>query len=331
MCHLSQAETFPARRFAIAPPATSRDILVSMNPHAGARTPHDHTNRIVERLCGAGYPAEIITDLNVLAEKSTSKHKAGQLRAVLACGGDGTAAVVRSKVPLEIPIVVIPMGTENLLGRYLRQSIEPDAVVQVIENGVVVELDLCQANGKAFLSMISAGFDAAVVRSLHENRQGNIHRLAYLRHIAQAIRLYEYPAMRLQWDEQGATPTDCRWLFAFNLPLYALGLPIAPDAVGTDGMLDLCWLEKGSAWAVARYLWHIVRREHFELADSGQRLVQRFRVESVDDMQIAYQLDGDFAGFLPVHVEILPSMLRLLVSQETACRLGFEITHTSNT
>jgi diacylglycerol kinase (ATP) len=306
-----------------------RHVMVSMNPRAGSQARHDHINRIVAGLQAVGFSTEVSTDLEELAKKAASQDKAGQLRAVLACGGDGTAAAVRSYVPLDIPLLVVPMGTENLLGTYLRQSIEPDAIVQVIENGVVVELDLCQANGKSFLSMISAGFDAAVVRSLHENRLGNIHRLAYLRHIVLAIRRYDYPSIRVRWDAEGAKPIDCRWLFAFNLPLYALGLPVAPDAVGTDGLLDLCWLEQGSAWSVARYLWHIVRREHFELADAGQQLVQRFHIESIDGAEIAYQLDGDFAGVLPVEVQVLPKMLRLLVSQDMALRLGFEISQRS--
>jgi diacylglycerol kinase family enzyme len=66
------------------------------------------------------------------------------------------------------------------------------------------------------------------------------------------------------------------------------------------------------------------------LADAGQIRVTRFRVEPVDNSEVTYQLDGDFAGVLPVEVEILPGKLRLLVSQETARRLGFEVWPTSN-
>ena len=127
------------------------------------------------------------------------------MRAVLAIGGDGTASVVRSHVPLEIPLLVVPMGTENLLGRYVRQSTDPAAVLDVVENGVVAELDLGQANGKPFLLMISAGFDAEVIRSLHENRRGNISRAAYFLPSLRAMRSYEYPPMRIYWDTASAT------------------------------------------------------------------------------------------------------------------------------
>ena len=47
-------------------------------------------------------------------------------------------------------------------------------------------------------------------------------------------------------------PLRCRWLFGFNLPLYAVGLPIAPQAVATDGLLDICTFARGSLWSVLR-------------------------------------------------------------------------------
>ncbi len=218
------------------------------------------------------------------------------------------------------------MGTENLLGRYLRQSTDPAAILDAVENGVIAEFDLGQANGKPFLLMISAGFDAEVVRSLHENRRGNISRAAYFLPTLRVIRRYDFPAMRIYWGASSAEEsTRCRWLFGFNLPLYALGLPIAPDAVGTDGKLDVCSFDRGTAWSVARYIWHIVRKVHLDLPDAGLRQVQRFRIEPTQDSVVAYQLDGDFAGTLPVDVEVLPKQLRLLVSAATARRLGFEL------
>src|SRR4029079_18554525 len=124
-----------------------------------------------------------------------------------------------------------------------------------------------------------------------------------------------------------AHPAVLRWLFGFNRPLYALGLPIAPAAVGTDGLLDVCSLEQGSIWSVVRYLWHIVRRTHLDLPDASLRQVRRFRIDATGVAQVAYQLDGDFAGVLPVEVEVLPGQLSLLVSRETAGRLGFDTVH----
>jgi diacylglycerol kinase family enzyme len=107
------------------------------------------------------------------------------------------------------------------------------------------------------------------------------------------------------------------------LPLYALGLPIAPEAVATDGLLDVCTFERGTVWNVARYAWHVMRRGHMSLSDAALTRSRRFRLEATDGREVAYQLDGDFAGTLPVDVEVLPGQLRLMVPPQTVGRLGF--------
>ncbi|HEX3600125.1 MAG TPA: diacylglycerol kinase family protein [Lacipirellulaceae bacterium] len=324
MSALSQPETAHlAGRQALRPSPISRSVLLSLNPRAGSGAGHDRVANIVEALESCHFQVRLVTDLEVLKSTAEEAQKAQDLRCVLAVGGDGTACAVRRSVPLDIPMVIVPMGTENLLGRYLNQVTDPVALVDLVENGLVVELDLGRANGDVFLLMISVGFDAEVIRGLHENRRGNISRAAYFLPTLRALRSYRYPPIRIYWDNAAAEPTLCRWIFGFNLPLYALGLPIAPDAIGTDGLLDVCTFERGTMFSIARYLWHILRGVHLNLPDAGLRQAKQFRLESTSDAATAYQLDGDFAGVLPVEIEIFPKQLKLLVTSETAERLGF--------
>jgi diacylglycerol kinase family enzyme len=324
----SQSETVGKRlAAATAPGSDSRDVLISLNPRAGRRSCHGRVQKIGEQLARAGFNVQSTSDLAELASLATDGMESGRLRAVIAVGGDGTASVVRNHVPLVVPMLPVPMGTENLLGRYVGQTTEPADVCRTMTDGVVVGLDLCRANGTHFLLMVSAGFDAEVVRTLHENRSGNITRRSYFLPTLRAIRSYRYPKMRLY--SEGASgahePHECRWMFGFNLPLYALGLPIAPDASAADGLLDICTFERGKLWSVLRYLWHVQRRAHSELADTVILHSRRFRLETQDSLKIPYQLDGDYGGTLPLEVEVLPGELRLLVSRSAAERLGFAL------
>ena len=315
-------------QIASRPSPAARDVLISANPRAGSRSRHAHIESIVEALGRAGYDVRLTTQLSELADMAAEGAETGRLRAVIAIGGDGTASIVRTTVPLSVPLVPVPMGTENLLGRFVAQATDPASVCRTIVEGVTVGLDLGRANDKYFLLMISAGFDAEVVRSLHENRRGNITRAAYFLPMLRALRSYRYPQMELYWGDTLAPsnePLRCRWLFGFNLPLYALGLPIAPDALATDGLLDVCTFQRGSAWSVLRYLWHVRRGCHLSLPDAALRRSCRFRLEGPKPVELAYQLDGDHGGILPVDVEVLPGELRLLVSPTMAARLGFEI------
>jgi diacylglycerol kinase (ATP) len=328
MSTASQVETaILPPQIASRPSPAARSVIISANPRAGSRSRLTHIESIVRVLADAGYKIRLLTNLDELTGLSAEQAKTGELRAVVAVGGDGTASIVRTHVPLEVPLLPVPMGTENLLGRFVRQATDPIAVCRTLDNGVTVGLDLGRANGKLFLLMISAGFDAEVVRSLHLNRRGNITRAAYFLPMVRAIRNYRYPQMELYCGHKLAPPArlQCRWLFAFNLPLYALGLPIAPDALATDGLLDVCTFERGSTWSVLRYLWHVRRGCHLGLPDTALRRCSRFRLEGPNSVELAYQVDGEYGGTLPVDVELLPGELRLLVTAETAARLGFEV------
>jgi diacylglycerol kinase family enzyme len=299
-----------------------------MNPRAGSRARHEQVEAIAAALRQANFQAHVTTNLDDLHGLASEGLKSGTMRAVVAVGGDGTASIVRNHVPLELPLLVVPMGTENLLGRFVRQAIDPASVCDVLENGVVAELDLGRAAGKYFLLMISAGFDAEVIRSLHDNRRGNISHLSYILPTMRSIVRYAYPEMQLYCEPQLSGDVGvhrCRWLFGFNLPLYALGLPIAPGAVATDGLLDVYAFERGAVWSVARYLWHIVQKGHHKLADAKVSHARQFRLEAADGATIPYQLDGDYAGALPVEVDVLPGQLRLLVSRDSARQLGMEV------
>jgi diacylglycerol kinase family enzyme len=298
-----------------------------MNPRAGSRSRHDRVREIEQALASSGYGVRVSTDLDELAGLAKEEHRAGTLRAVVAVGGDGTASVVRNHVPLAVPLLPVPMGTENLLGRFIGQATEVADVCRTLEEGVVIGLDLGRAGSKHFLLMVSAGFDAEVVRVLHENRRGNINRTAYVRPTLQAIRSYNFPQIEISWAQQqpAGVPQHCRWLFGFNLPLYALGLRIAPEAVATDGQLDLCLFQRGSIWSPLRYLWHVKWGRHLALEDVALARSTKFRLSGPTSSSIAYQIDGDFGGTLPVDIEVLPGELRLLVSAATAQSLGFAV------
>ena len=151
MSRKSQAETaFQTRHDAVRPDPAARGILISFNPRAGSRSCRNRAEAIGHVLADAGYHVRSTTDLDELATLSAEGLESGDLRAVLAVGGDGTASVVRRHVPLAVPMVPIPMGTENLLGRFVGQATTPDSVLRTVEDGVTVGLDLGRRERKAF-------------------------------------------------------------------------------------------------------------------------------------------------------------------------------------
>jgi diacylglycerol kinase family enzyme len=100
-------------------------------------------------------------------------------------------------------------------------------------------------------------------------------------------------------------------VFVFNLPQYALDLPIAANARPDDGLLDLCVFERPGLWNLARYLLAVFRGCHGQLPDFQHRLVRRVRLSLAQPMPL--QTDGDPAGQLPATIEVVPAGMTLVV------------------
>lgn len=232
-----------------------------------------------------------------------------EFEGVIAAGGDGTVSMLADWLHPSTPLGIFPLGTENLLARHFLFSTEPQAFVERWLNGPRIRLDAGVANGKLFMVMASVGFDADVVTRLHQERTGHIRHWSYFKPLWRSIRKYQYPELRIVTDNH-SRPIKARWAWVFNVPRYAMNLPILPDANGHDGKLDLCtfrggWLLKGLVYFVG-----ILLRRHRGWRDTHVERAIRIHIES--DSAVPYQLDGDPGGHLPLEIEILPARLTLV-------------------
>jgi diacylglycerol kinase family enzyme len=276
---------------------------------------------LVDSLRGAGFQVEAKTDLAEVAAQANELHRQGRLRALVGAGGDGTAAELTNRTEPGVPISLLAAGTANLLAKHFRLSGRPEKLCQTIVTGQLRELDAGRANGRLFLVMIGCGFDAEVVRQVHEQREtcsrrgGHIGYTTYFKPVWRSIRSYRYPEIQVHCgDSEGASSElmTAHWAFASNLPRYGWGIPLAPKAEDNDGQLDLCTYEGNSLWRGAMFAmaaqfggWHQCLRDC--------RMMRTSKVRFTSEEPVSYQLDGDPGGVLPVEVEVLPKRLTLLV------------------
>jgi diacylglycerol kinase family enzyme len=315
---------------AIQIPDDARDVLLSVNPHAGLRNRQDTAHALRRHLAAAGLNGELITAIDELAEAAAARLAAGSLRAVVAAGGDGTLSLIANRTPPGTPLAILPLGTENLLAKYLETTADPQQLSRTIAAGCAVQLDAGQAGDRIFTLMAGCGFDADVVRRLHRRRTGHIHHLSYAKPILDAIRKYEYPELRVRYAPSGARSEEepaelvARWVFVVNLPRYAGGLSFAPQASGTDGLLDVCTFKDGSLWSGLVYLSGVMLGQHEAMDDFTRVQTPRLSISAAGPAP--YQLDGDPGGELPVEIRALPERLTLLVTRHWAEHHGFTVT-----
>jgi diacylglycerol kinase family enzyme len=298
-------------------------VLISVSPHAGSRSSNYLSDRLVDLLRARRLAPEVSSDLDHVAQRANQAHAAGRLKAIVGIGGDGTAAELVNRTDPGVPITLLAAGTANLIARHFRLSSLPERVAATVAEGKVLRLDAGRASGRLFLVMVSCGLDAEVVRRVHEHRRnnpagGHISYWSYAKPIADSLRTYRYPEMQIVGEEplEGVSsptplPLRARWVLAFNIPRYGWGLPLAPAADPTDGLIDVCTFRRGSLWHGLRYLAAAQLGCHRRLSDCVCFRARRLRITADED--VAYQLDGDPGGMLPVEIEVLPGRVSLIV------------------
>ena len=259
-----------------------------------------------------GFEPILLTDLVEVESKTKSHLRDGTLRAVVSAGGDGTVSLLGNLLPQETPFAILPLGTENLLGRHLGLKADEEFFVGLIKHGKIRKIDSGSANGKRFFVVASCGFDAAVVKRLDEVRSGHINYLSWLKPIAQTIFSYRFPPLRITMDgKQSLRPV--RWAFIFNIPRYAIGLRITPEAVDCDGKLDACTYRDGGIFRGIWYLAVTFLGSHKRLDASELSKFESMRIEADCEDPVYYELDGDPGGELPVEIEVCKEGLTVLV------------------
>jgi len=311
--------------------SSARLVVISRNPHSGKSASQERVAELERQLLGKGFRVEVpdsIAGVCALAEQGVAQ---GELRAVIAGGGDGTLNLLVNKLPAAVPFLGFPLGTENLVAKYLGWSAEPRRVCDLLQTGRIVNFDAGQANEQIFLVMFSCGLDADVVHRLHSERRGHITHASYLKPIFQALRRYRYAPFGLRAQGSAAMQTavksaksspvveaaTARWLFVSNLPNYAGQIGITPQATPTDGLLDWCAFQGGSFFSSLRYLFSVLLRSHPQLRDCLLGRCEGLTAAAEDSTSppIPYQIDGDPGGFLPVDIKVLPGRFRAIVEQ----------------
>jgi diacylglycerol kinase (ATP) len=290
-----------------------------VNPKAGPASSESLVNDLTWGLCRQRLKVEVFTDLAAAMAQANRIHVDGGLRALVGVGGDGTAAALVNGTAEGVPITLFPGGNSNLLARYFGLTKNPEQICRVIGDGMTVRTDAGLANGRIFLLMAGCGFDAEVVRRVHEQRTTHISQFKYVKPIFKSIWSYRFPEIRVDlesqqeaWDDpvQSATALSARWAFAFNLPCYAGGLVAAPKANGNDGLFDVCSFRRGGFFSGLGLLAAVAIHRPSWLPGCTIRRTKRLYLTS--EAKVPYQLDGDHGGFLPLELQVLPNRLTFL-------------------
>ncbi|MDR0745881.1 MAG: YegS/Rv2252/BmrU family lipid kinase [Mediterranea sp.] len=160
---------------------------------------------------------------------------------VVAVGGDGTVNEVgRSLAETNTALGILPLGSGNGLARHLQIPMDTRKALEVINEGLIKQVDYGKINGTPFFCTCGVGFDAFV--SLKFAKAGKRGMLTYIEKTLQESLNYRPETYELE-TEDGKVKHKAFLIACGNASQYGNNAYIAPKATMTDGLLDVTILE----------------------------------------------------------------------------------------
>jgi len=238
---------------------------------------------------------------------------------VLAVGGDGTAnEVAGGLLGSSVAMGVVPAGSGNGLARTLRIPLDAAGALRALSTAVTRRIDVGRINGRPFLNVGGAGFDAAVGQEFHARalRGGRRGVMSYARIAFAMSWTYRCGGFTLEAGshrfEGGA------WLVAFvNGRQYGGAAAIAPGSLMDDGLLEMVVIEEATpleilAAAPRMYLGGLDRFRRYRRLAASQAVL-------TGPEPFPHHLDGEPGGpATRLEVTVDPKALNVLVPRSTA-------------
>jgi diacylglycerol kinase (ATP) len=239
---------------------------------------------------------------------------------IVACGGDGTiqqvAAVLaelRAKGRKTVPAMgLAPAGRCNDFARVLGITREPEAIANVLAEGVRTPLDLGRVNDRYFCTIATLGIDAEVSDFVDTMRMPLRGTIAYLYGAIRMLFRYRAKTVRIEGDF-GEIERAVFLASTGNTSSYGGAIPIVPEANPTDGLLDLCVIDRVSRIRAMLLIPVVMRGKH--PGRRGITIVQSKKLRIVSDQAVELWADGERIGKTPVTIEAVPGAIDVLLSK----------------
>jgi diacylglycerol kinase family enzyme len=259
--------------------------------------------------------------------QSIAAAAANKSDAVFACGGDGTVhEVLQGLVGTTAALGVVPLGTANVFARNLHLSLNPIKALEQQLNFEPRAISVGEARyttresevTRYFTVMAGAGPDGALVYRLLAGKRSKFGRSAYYAHALRLFFMRSFPAFRVkyrtsdhgEWVEQrgvsvmcsrvsnlggvfsrlgsGSSPFESDLLLSIVKPPARVGLPawFALSRIGLNSHNP--WLEEVR---VSEFICTPIETNH----------------------RIHAELDGEWVGYLPLSVRLVPRATFLLM------------------
>lgn len=265
------------------------------------------------------------TKLVSTSEKETRQFlnhvlRAYQLQAVGVIGGDGTiSSVIQVLANTSVPLAIFPAGSGNDTVRMFNLTNHPEQFIKRMLAAKTTCIDLLKLNGRYGITIAGIGIDTMIGEKVNNafyksifNKLG-IGSLSYLFAAIQAAFTFQPFSAKVTIDDKEHAFHQT-WLIACgNTTSYGGGLTICPHANPTDGQFNMTMFHSLKRLkAISRIFPALLRGKSIHKPGITYALGKELSIST--DRSMSAIIDGEMVTTTPIHIQIQPKALHLLLT-----------------
>jgi YegS/Rv2252/BmrU family lipid kinase len=242
---------------------------------------------------------------------------------IIAAGGDGTInEVINGMAHSDVPLGILPAGTANVLAVEIEVGTRMLQAAENLRHCIPERIALGRLDNEVerryFILMAGAGLDAMIIYQLDAKLKAAFGKVAYW---IGGFSTLGRPLPEFNVSTNGHR-VRCSFALASRVRNYGGDLWIARNASIFSEKFEVVLFEGAHSLPYVKYLIGILTNRLRDMKGVSICRVDSLELDCATGPGIYIQIDGEYAGRLPAHLEIVPRALTLLVPP------GFRDRHT---
>ena len=296
-------------------PPQFRTAALIYNPQAGRR--RDRRKRELSRathlLEAYGTACSLVPTTGPGSATELARHETAAGRdLIIVCGGDGTVnEVVNGMAGSQVPMALLPAGTGNVLAKELGLPWDIQLAAEYIPRGTVRRIALGRAGERYFICMAGVGADAAIVRHLNAGAKTRLGMLSFWLEGFRQLFTYKFGHFAVTIEGRELRVAQ---LIASRTKHYGGPVQLTRRADLFRDDFEVCLTTPRFRFAYLGYFLAQMAGRLEGLPGVNFLRTTRLRAEPLEQ-ETHTQVDGEWAGELPMEFSIVPDALSLLVPE----------------
>lgn len=267
-------------------------IAIIVNPAAGNGRSMNTCNAVCDRLKQRGIAYELLQTTHPTHATQLAREAAERgAETVIAIGGDGTITETAAGLHgTKTALGIIPSGTGNDFIKTAGIPADWEAALELILTKPARPVDSGVINDRFFINVCGTGFDVMTLDFAEKAKKFVRGLLPYLYGVLRAIVAFKPIQMHIEIGDETVLNGKYMIFSIANGRFFGGGIPIAPLAAVTDGLLDVLIVDAVPRWKLPAYLVPLMTGKLYKCKVAHRYLTKHCRI-SCPGMRM--QLDGE--------------------------------------